>query len=271
MIGHGVSDSDLGRRLRDLGTHLAVPQTPPLVEAVRMRIAAWQAPVPPARVGWRRRPAILVATLAALAAVLLGSVPTTRNAIAGWLGLRGVTIQQVPTPPTTTTRPTTSPLPIGIRLGLGTPSTLADVRTHVSFAVVVPATLGAPDQVYLREPPVGGAVSLVYLPRAGLPPAAGTGVGLLVTEFRGDLASEFIGKFLGPGTTAEPVTVSGGAGWWISGAPHTLLYRDANGETVEETVRLAGPTLVWERGNVTLRIEGSLTKAQAMAIARSMS
>jgi hypothetical protein len=39
---------------------------------------------------------------------------------------------------------------------------------------------------------------------------------------------------------------------------------------VGDTLRLAGPTLAFERGAVTIRIEGAIGEAQALAIAHSL-
>ena len=35
-------------------------------------------------------------------------------------------------------------------------------------------------------------------------------------------------------------------------------------------MRLAGPTLVWRRGDLTLRLEADVTKSRALEIARSV-
>jgi ABC-type transporter Mla MlaB component len=39
---------------------------------------------------------------------------------------------------------------------------------------------------------------------------------------------------------------------------------------VEGTLRLARNTLIWQRGSVMLRLEGELTRAEALRIARSV-
>jgi RNA polymerase sigma-70 factor (ECF subfamily) len=221
----------------------------------------------------------LLALLALVAAVLAGSADV-RTAIADRLGLRGVQIGHLPFVPAPT--PTTVLLPVGVRFSLGEALTLETARARFGAPVALPAGLGAPDEVYLREPPAGGMVSLVYRPRPGIPPAGSTDVGLLVSQFRGTLAPEFLGKGLGPGSRVEQVTVGapGGAagdgspgagrGLWIEGQPHIFFYRDRGGLVRDESVRLAGNVLLWERGELTLRLEGALGRDEALAIAASV-
>jgi hypothetical protein len=72
-----------------------------------------------------------------------------------------------------------------------------------------------------------------------------------------------------PGTTYEPVTVEGAQGFWISGEPHVIAYLEPDGDIRSETVRLAGNVLLWETGGVTYRIESTLSRAKAIAIAES--
>jgi hypothetical protein len=155
---------------------------------------------------------------------------------------------------------------------LGERVTLVEAQARVGFPVLVPASLGAPDEVYVGAQPPGGQVALVYHPRPDLPaggPAEPAGAGLLLTQFRGDLNVDrgLIAKGLGPDTTIETVAVEGGAGLWIAGRPHSFFYRDASGQVRDETVRLAGNTLLWERDRLTLRLEGAATRDDALRIA----
>jgi hypothetical protein len=250
---------NLEEQLADLSRHLEFPPTPPLAAMVRRRLHTT-----PTR-SWRRRLAMILATVAALMAIVLG-VPAIRTAVAHWLGIQGVVISPLTsTPPS---RPAASSPP-GANLGLGQRSTLDGARRTAGFTVVVPEALGSPDAVYLRSD-LGPVVTLVYASRSGLPPSHQTGVGLLITEFRGATDPMLIQKFIGPDTTVTAVTVDGGAGLWLGGAPHQLAYMLPDGSIVGDTLRLAGPTLAFERGAVTIRIEGAIVEAQALAIAHSM-
>jgi len=49
-----------------------------------------------------------------------------------------------------------------------------------------------------------------------------------------------------------------------------FVFRDANGEVRPETMRLATNTLIVDEGGTVIRIEGNLTKAQALEIAASL-
>jgi hypothetical protein len=83
---------------------------------------------------------------------------------------------------------------------------------------------------------------------------------------------EFIRKlaFVDAHTRVESVRVGASPGFWISGGPHEIGYLKPDGEPFPESTRLAGNTLVWQRGAVTLRLECSCTKDRALGIAESM-
>ncbi len=173
--------------------------------------------------------------------------------------------------PSTATRPATSQS-VSVRLSLGQPLSLAEARARVAFPLLTPALpeLGPPDEVYLAVPPIDGQVSLVWRARADFPPAAETGVGLLLTEFRGRLEPQYWQKTLGPNTRIEYPTVNGATGFWIAGGPHQFSYTDASGQIRWETTRLAGNVLLWEQGGVTFRLEGARTEAEALRVAATL-
>jgi len=134
----------------------------------------------------------------------------------------------------------------------------------------VPAALGEPDGVYLRSGLPGGEVSLTYRSRPGLPKARATRLGALLSEFRGDLDPGYLTKLVGPGTTAQRLSVDGDAAIWIEGAPHFLVYRGPDGEPVESMMRVAQNALLLQRGRLLIRLEGAFGRAPAVAIARSL-
>ncbi|HEX5824304.1 MAG TPA: hypothetical protein VFY18_07610, partial [Candidatus Limnocylindrales bacterium] len=162
----------------------------------------------------------------------------------------------------------TAPGPPGSGLDLGFRTTMTEVPTLAGFAPALPTseTVGPPDTIWFRE----GRVSLVWAARPGLPETEAAGIGLLMTEFRGSVNEDFFQKMLGPDTTITPVTVGGGTGWWISGEPHDFLYVDARGETVFDSRRVVGDTLLWTRGDITFRMESSLGQAAAIALAETI-
>jgi Domain of unknown function (DUF4367) len=268
---------DLERALADLSAALEFPPTPDLAAAVTARLGeapAAPAPGPAARArrwlaglaGWRRLAAAGLAVLLLAAAVLVAS-PGTREAVARRLGLRGIGVELGgPPPPTVTTTPGGR-----LELGLGDRVTLEEARRRVDWPVLVPVVgLGQPDAVYVNEAvPSGGRVDLVYRARPGLPASPFTDVGLLITEFQGQPTPEFLKKVTAMGVV-EQVTVGGEPGYWFTGEPHFFTYQDAAGTLREEQTRLAGNTLIWQRGDLTLRLEGELPKEEAIRIAESM-
>ena len=280
MAERRVADAAVERALVEVGARLAFPPTPDLSVAVRARLAAGppRRPAVWAALGSRPRLAMLLAgavvmllagAVVMLLAALLGVSPGARDAVADWLGMRGVrffssaeTPTVSPTPPAASTR---SALLGGTRVSLET------ARERVAFPLRLPALPGleAPDEVYLNTAPAGGVVSLLYEPRPALPEARDTGIGLLLTQFRGT-AEPFIQQGLPAGARLEPVSVGGARGYWIEGAPHVLIYRDERGAVHEERARLAGNTLLWERDGITYRLEAALARDDAIAVAVSL-
>jgi hypothetical protein len=80
---------------------------------------------------------------------------------------------------------------------------------------------------------------------------------------------DVIGKAAGGGAQVEPLRVDGERGYFISGDPHGFAYLGEDGEAGFQEQRLAGNTLLLERGGLLLRIEGEVSRAEAIAIARS--
>lgn len=252
--------ADLETALAELAGLVAWPDTPDLRTRVRTAVVA-------RRPWFESRWALAAVAVIVIVAVLLAYTPT-RTAIADWVNLH-TRITHTTTVPTPSSKPSG---PIGRRLGLGTPTTLADARSAVKWPVLVPGTLGQPDEVYLQtaDGPSGGEVTLVYGPSTGLPVAGETGASVLVTEARGTVNEQFFGKVVGAGTTVTPITVAGNQGWWIAGTPHVFFFTDASGNVIAETLRLATNTLVLNVNGTVVRIEGDLTEQQAEQIAGTL-
>jgi hypothetical protein len=93
---------------------------------------------------------------------------------------------------------------------------------------------------------------------------------MLISAFRADIDGGFFSKTAGPDTRVETVTVQGGTGYWLEGAPHEFLYRDASGDAVPHTLRLAANVLLWEVNGITVRIESALPRDSVIRIANAM-
>ncbi len=249
-----MAEDRVERLLIELAPDIAYPRTPDLRAAVRRRIEG------------RSRPWLAVVLVAAAVAAAIA----TEAAIAGYLELKGATIQHAPRLPSPSA--SVSPLPpgdAGTRLKLGSAyQSVREARQAAGFDVLEPEALGRPDGVHYTPAP--GVVTLVYGPRPGLPATADPEVGALVMEARASVDQMSFGKLAGPGTRVEPLTVNGGQGFWISGAPHGFFfYRSGAGQPDE--FRLAGDVLIWNQGALVIRIESSLPKDRVLEIARTMS
>lgn len=209
-----------------------------------------------------RRAVLAFSALGAIVATVLTFSPATRNAVADYIGVGGVHIEF-------DGRPDLPKSQTGESLRLGDPVTLNEAEAAVDFEIVMPSSsdLGDPDQIYLDEiMPSEGMISLVYGERDGYEVSGTSGVSVLITEFSGQL--EFFKKVMAR-STVEVVEVNGGEGYWISGAPHSFLYR-SNGRVSEESIRLVENVLLWVDDGVTLRIETAGSLEQALTIAQSL-
>jgi hypothetical protein len=264
--------AELERMLSRMGDEVEWPRTPDLVVSVMVELEAAPAPGAPAArprrlagllppAGLRRSLALAVVALLVLAGGVFAAVPSVRDTVLDFFGLQGATVERRATLPTP---PPERPLDLGAR------TTLAGAAERLGFDPLVPAELGRPDGVYLRRGPPGGELSLTYLPRAGLPRAHSTRLGLLLSEFRGDLSPEYLGKVVGQATKAERLRIGADRGIWIEGAPHFFFYRAPNGRFVDTELRLAQNVLLLEHGALLVRLEGAFDRDQAIAIARSL-
>jgi hypothetical protein len=78
-----------------------------------------------------------------------------------------------------------------------------------------------------------------------------------------------VGKGLFPDASAEPVDEPPGA-YWVEGL-RIVELEDESGLLIERSRRVTGAnTLVWAQGQHIYRIEGDLTREEAVAIAQSV-
>lgn len=238
MAGHDNNHSDLESALRSLGARLDVPDPPDVTATVLARL---DQPAP-SRTG-RRLVAAAAAALVALATAMVVS-PAVRATVFDFLRIGGVEIHEnQPAPVTPSLDP---PLP-GER-----DVTLAEARAAVDFPLRLPADLGPP-----------GAVRLIDGDRV-----VGMAFGnVRIDQFDGGLDPMFT-KFASA-ADIHHVTVGGAPAIWVD-RPHPVLYTDRDGNQRDESARLAGSTLIWERDGVTYRVEGDLTEQEAIKIAESL-
>jgi hypothetical protein len=181
-----------------------------------------------------RRPLVLALAAAALVAVVAAlAVPQARSTILRFFHLGGVTIERVQTLPPAQERPLTE--------GLGPSISVVEATAAVNFRPLLPPGI---DRVHVNE----GAI-LVLLRAHDRP--------VLLTEFGGAMYAK---KVLGGETRIDEVRVGRDYGLWVAGARHVFRMPS-------QAPRMAGNVLLWTHGDVTLRLEGRLTKAEAIRLA----
>ena len=247
-----MTDHDtLIRDLAALGRAVAVREpSDDLAVAVRRRVAALPPPAPagPARwwrlVGdvasrWRGR--LVVVGVALLVGLL--ATPPVRAAVADWFGFAGVIVQRgsvdaedAPPPP---------PADGGL--------TVAEAADLVDFVLQVPAELGEPDGVEVSAD--RAIVSMSWSTDDGP---------VRLDQLDGRL--DFGIAKTSPGVRYARVGDTDAL--WFD-RPHEVVVLDHEGRPRTETARLAGHTLIWPAGDVTLRLEGDLGLERAVEIGSS--
>lgn len=227
--------TELELRLHELRREIAWPETPAIEPDLR---------VAPAR---RRRGRQLVVVLAVLLVLLAGVLALSEGARSAFLEIfhiRGATVERVERLPEV---PTTG-IPLGQRVS----------REEAERRIGLPLVdVGEPDAVYVR----GTTASLVY--------GSSSHPRLVLTEGRGTLWDGLVKKLAGAGTRVEEVTVNGEPGLFVSGGPHVVMFIGKDGVIQDERTFLAGTVLLWNRDRLLLRLEGDLTRDEALKLAES--
>ena len=136
--------------------------------------------------------------------------------------------------------------------------TLADARRIAGFALLRPAALGAPREVYVDD----GVVTFAYRARSGKP--------ILFTQVPGS-AGRYVQKFVTESTLR--VRIGGRPGLLLRG-PHVVFFDDRGDGGGEDPgmqeARLAKNTLMWERDGLLLRLEAEQPARELVRLARSV-
>jgi hypothetical protein len=202
---HVTIDLDeLTERLRRFGEDLAFDH-----DALGVAVAARVDAARPRRT--RTWLAVAAAVIVILAAVAL--IPESRDAVARWFGLEGVTVTVDPE--------------------------ISGTAPSVSF------DLPGPGQSRI---------------------VAVDGRQVLVSTIDGTLTPTMINRSVGSSAQVREVDVDGALGLWIEGASHEIGFESPPGHIVFE--RMAGNTLLWQRGGVITRVEGFDDLDTALAFAR---
>lgn len=272
-----TTDTHWQRALAQLAAQVEYPPTPDIAARARAEIAGRQM-LPTARHAWPagRRLAWALAVMALLALGLL-AVPATRAALLSFFARVGAieifideSAPTVPAPtlpastlpastPAASGQPaTTTPVAVPHSLSLidlGEPATLAEAERQAHFTPELPAALGAPDEAYTHPGIDLPAITLVWRPDDG-PPLSLTAIA--VAEF---------GRKVVAATTVEEVAVGDETGLWLIGPHHLQLFGDWQGSN---NLLITSNVLIWVHGGITYRLEGDLSRADAVAIAESL-
>ncbi|HET7573028.1 MAG TPA: hypothetical protein VFJ77_10235 [Gaiellaceae bacterium] len=183
--------------------------------------------------------ALAAAAVLALAAV--AAVPGSRAAILRFLHLRGVSVEVVDALPPAQERP--------LAAGLGPVVSARTAAAVLGGGPLLPP-LDPPPPLHLS----GSVVSVLFRDR---------GEPVLLSELHAG-GGAVLEKLVGAGTAVTRVRIGGEPGLWLAGDEHVFLAPAA-------PPRLAGRVLVWQHGDLTLRLEGrGLTLARARQLARSL-
>jgi hypothetical protein len=229
--------NELERRLRELGGEIAYPATPRFELELERQ---------PERRGVRRPLVFALAVLAVALSGVLALSPGARSAFLELFHIRGATVELVETLPDVEAQ----------RLDFGERVSSETAERRAGFELL---DLGEePDAIFIRP---DGLVSAVY----GDPDEPR----LVLSQARGAIYDGFLKKVGQRGTIVRPVEVDGEPGLFVDGPDHFVMFRDENGQISDERTYLAGTVLLWNRGDLLLRLEGDLTQAEALRLADS--
>lgn len=227
--------SELERELRALGGAIAYPPTPDLGATVSRALTSRR------RWPWRAWATVAVALVALAIGVTL-AVPPARTAVFRFFHIGAVHVRFVDRLPQVEEQKVVPP---GERVS----------ANQSPFPLLRSPLLGPPDAVYTD----GATLTQVF----GKPGAAR----LFIMQIPYAAPSPEIVKKVATvsGTRTSFVTVAGASepGLWIEGERHIVRLPGW-------PARLAGNTLVWVRDGATVRVEGSLSREQAVRIASSL-
>lgn len=224
---------ELERELRALAAAIELPPERDLTPAVRAGIAYR----PQRAFPWRRLAAAAALVLIVGLATAM-AVPDARTAILRFFGLQSVTVIRVDELPPAASGPAV----------YGEAVSLAEAERVTGFRPLLPDI--PPDAVYVDRFTPDYVILLWGRPKTRL----------RLSELR--TGTGLIQKFVLGDQRVEQVRVDGLPGIWVEG-PHVAL------ELLGQP-RLSGNVLLWEQDGLTLRLEGRMSREQALRIARSV-
>jgi hypothetical protein len=253
MADGTLTDEQLSAALTALGRDVAFPQAPALTSAVTARLATERTrgvrPRMPRLALLGRRRALVLVAVGLLA--LLALAGATRLAI----GAFEVRVQPKATPSVS--------LPPVQPSALGNPVSEREAVAQAGFDPALPPG-EAPDDVYVIDTVFGDAgILYTWRPSAAYPRIEGTDFGLMLIVAQGD--DEFVSKSVNRFDALVEVKVNAERAFWIP-APHEIAITTDRGS---ESFSVTGNVLIWQAGDLSYRLETSLGRAEAIALAEA--
>jgi hypothetical protein len=255
-----MSDLDFENQLHSIAQKMDYPYTPDIVGRVMPHIQRVTKPRFLSN-GWAWSLTIIIVLFFSLMLI-----PPARAAILEFIQIGIVRIFPRPTeipietpgttaPETATPQLESSDLLLDLNRLAGE-TTLADAQESVTYQILLPPDLGAPDHVFVQD--VEGAMTILVW----LDPQDPEKI-LMSLHFIPE-GSWAVQKF--QPTVLQETAVRGRRAVWTVG-PYFLIL--SNGNT--ELARLIdGNVLIWEEDGVTVRLEGNLALDTAMKIAETL-
>jgi len=242
-----MSELSFERDIAAIARRASYPATPAMRERVLAAIAAPRAQgMRPLRAQMALAVALAAIVVAGIAAAL--AVPSSRSAVADFFGVEGSQIEPAPTA-----------------------TVLAAPTDIVASAEAVP--VGGIEAVLGFRPLLaeGREARGAYIVRYG---AQAAGI-VRYDEFdlwEAQLVSEaYFGKGAPSGVTVTDTFVGGVPARWVSGGRHFVGYVDALGKQVASSERTVDAnTLIWNDGEIFLRMETALPLDEARRIAEGL-
>lgn len=236
-----------------VGREMDYPATPAIAARVRDELLVG----PPGARRNRLRLLVPLAVAILFALALLFALPTARDAVGQFLGLRGLEIFYVTPTPAPTNLPTSAPTAVSTPGVAPRPTmtpttsafvqccetTLAEAKRRASFPLLLPRNRIPGKVYYQRIFDDGEQVIMVF----------GDPENPQFTLYQAQrwVYGKLIGNGMGDETLLKETEVNGERALWFSGAPHVLVMMDRFGRRNFQPERVVDEnTLVWETGDM---------------------
>lgn len=260
---HDDNNADLEERLISFANNFPYPPTPDLSQRILDQVGRKRRLRSRLRMQWAWGIAVILVFLAGLLAV-----PPVRAAVFEILQIGAIRILFIETPSSLDTDspdveetiiPTSALHPALVKVAGET--TLDIARQLIDFPILLPRypqDIGLPNKVYIQD--LGAPALLLVWFEPGQEDVIRMSILMLS---RGAFATK------GLPASVENTTVAGVEALWVEG-DHQLILEVGKNNYSDVQFFVQGNVLIWERGEITIRLEGEITLEEARKIAESM-